>query len=188
MFRESIISGYHINFLAMQKSDLVFRVLGRPRVIDEISGVHLEDFFRIMCIMDQNSYTGHLKICSTSTESETWMIFRKGTLIEFFTIKKGFKDIDFVEISEKYPRDEPNIFKNTIEITVLGPDKKLNEKVEYFLDKLSLRAKRLTVPKFMDDLEHKIIRKDFFAKHKIKVLNKKVINRPIESSDYASQN
>ncbi|MFQ6050807.1 MAG: hypothetical protein ACE5K4_03865 [Candidatus Hydrothermarchaeota archaeon] len=140
---------------------IVSRITGRTRIIDEICGFKLEDFFKIIITMAENSYTGRIKIFSRDKDSETWMIFKEGTLIEFYTINKGLGDIDPSLVSE-YPKEEPDI-KDKIEITVLGPNKELNEKVDFFLDfkRENTSSRRV---KILDERKiQKLIRSDVFS-------------------------
>ncbi|MFQ6051398.1 MAG: hypothetical protein ACE5K4_06855 [Candidatus Hydrothermarchaeota archaeon] len=167
---------------------LIIRLLARASVAYKKSNVTSEEIKKILNLLGRSSYTGHLKISDLNTN--TWIIFRKGIIVEYFTVKKGCFEGDLMDLVMNLSDDEvlkPMEFEvdEKSEVVLYNPDDELNERIDYFLKKLSLGNNSIPVSKFLKDSGLERSREELLKKYRLKIPDEKLIDRLIESAGFS---
>ncbi len=186
----------------MQQLALIIRLLCKSKALYEISHLKVEDFLRILHLLEVNSYNGHLRISNKNPNTNTWMIFREGMIVEYFTVEKGCLEGDVLEFVKEFLEDEAltkplreliDVFNGKLsKIVLYEPNEELNEKVDYFLSKLSLGTNSLSVSELIEDLPEieidiKNSRAELLKKYRLKIPDEKLIDELIESAGFTAR-
>ncbi|MFQ6051188.1 MAG: DUF2226 domain-containing protein [Candidatus Hydrothermarchaeota archaeon] len=194
----------------MQKLGLIARVLCKSKVTNEIYDLDVDNFFKILRVMVENSYSGHLKVTSPKSDLETWMIFRNGVILEVIAVKKGYEEGDILEFMKEYPVDEFRepfsalgdiLSSELIEIKIYETDMKINEKIDYFLERVSSQAEFYTISnlienvtpyvdvdlspyKMPENVSKNLSRSELLKKYRLKLPEEKFIDRILEQAGF----
>ncbi len=192
---------------------LIARLLCKSKISTEVSDLDVVELFKILRVMVENFYSGHLKITSSKSDLETWMVFREGLILEFFTVKKGYEIGDILEFIKEYPEEsliEPIkalgdiLSKKDIEMKIFESDMKLNENIDYFLEKFPFQVEFCTISNLIEGVtpylevdlssynvpdkeSENLTRKELLDKYRLRIPDEEFIDSILEYAGFDSE-